>query len=83
MKLLVSDIEIKYKTIENQDYICLTDMAKAKNNQSTSDDIIRNWLRNRDTVEYVGTWETLFNPNFKSVEFEGIKKLAGLNYLLI
>lgn len=60
------------------DHICLTDIARYKNPDHT-DDVIRNWLRNRDTVEFLGVWEGLNNPGFKPVEFDGFRKQAGLN----
>ena len=56
----------------------MTDIAKHKDAVST-DDIIKNWLRNRNTIELLGFWEQLYNPNFKPVEFDGFKKQAGLN----
>ncbi len=59
-------------------YICITDIARYKNSDRT-DDLIRNWLRNRNTIEFLGIWEQLNNPNFKPVEFDGFRKLAGLN----
>ena len=62
----------------DDDYISLTDIAKAKN-ADRPDDLIRNWLRNRNTLELLGIWEQLHNPGFKPVEFDGIKKQAGLN----
>ncbi|OGW28208.1 MAG: DNA-binding protein [Nitrospirae bacterium GWC2_57_13] len=61
-----------------QDFICLTDIARVKN-ADRSDDLVRNWLRNRNTVEFLGIWEQLNNPDFNSVEFDGIKMQAGLN----
>jgi KilA-N domain len=60
------------------DFICLTDIARHRNPEGT-DDLIRNWLRNRNTVEFLGIWEKLYNPNFNPVEFDGIKTQAGLN----
>jgi hypothetical protein len=63
---------------EEKDLICLTDIARVKN-ADRSDDLVRNWLRNRNTVEFLGIWEQLNNPGFNSVEFDGIKMLAGLN----
>ncbi len=65
-------------THNEEDYICLTDIAKYKNAEG-SDDLIRNWLRNRNTIEFLGIWEHLNNPDFKPVEFDGFRKLAGLN----
>jgi len=62
----------------DEDYICITDIAKYKNAENT-DDLIRNWLRNRNTIEFLGIWEQLNNPGFNPVEFDGFKKQAGLN----
>ena len=77
-KLKVQDVEISLATIDNQDYISLTDMAKGKNDEARAADIIKNWIRNRSTLEFLGTWEILYNPNFKVVEFDHLKKEAGL-----
>ena len=77
-KLKVQDVEISLATIDNQDYISLTDMAKGKNDEARAADIIKNWIRNRSTLEFLGTWEILYNPNFKVVEFDYFKKEAGL-----
>src|SRR5216684_6967442 len=63
---------------KEQDFICLTDIARFKNPER-SDDLVRNWLRTRDTVEFLGVWEQLNNPGFNSVEFDGIRIQAGLN----
>ena len=63
---------------EDADYICLTDIARYRNPENT-DDLIRNWLRNRNTVEFLGLWEQLNNPDFNPVEFDGIRMQAGLN----
>lgn len=60
------------------DYISLTDIARYKNIDHT-DDLIRNWLRNRNTLEFLGIWEQLNNPDFNPVEFDGIRMQAGLN----
>ena len=77
-KLNVQDISIALTTIGNEDYISLTDMAKGKDDDSRAADVIKNWIRNRSTLEFLGTWETLYNPNFKVVEFDHFKKEAGL-----
>jgi hypothetical protein len=61
-----------------EDYLSLTDIARYKNDDR-SDDLVRNWLRNRNTVEFLGVWERLNNPGFNSVEFDGIRMQAGLN----
>src|SRR3989338_5080990 len=74
----VQGTAITILTQREEDLICLTDIARAKN-ADASDDLIRNWLRNRNTVEFVGIWERLNNPDFNPVEFDGIKKQAGLN----
>jgi hypothetical protein len=63
---------------KEDDLVCLTDIARVKN-ADRSDDLVRNWLRNRNTVEFLGVWERLNNPDVNSVEFDGIKMLAGLN----
>lgn len=60
------------------DYLSLTDIARYRNAEHT-DDLIRNWLRNRNTVEFLGIWERLNNPDFNPVEFDGIRMQAGLN----
>jgi hypothetical protein len=62
----------------DSDFICLTDMANAKESESRAADIIKNWLRNRYTLEFLGTWEQLNNNNFKVVEFDHFKMQAGL-----
>jgi len=67
---------------KEQDYICLTDIARFKNAER-SDDLVRNWLRNRNTVEFLGVWERLNNPAFNSVEFDGIRIQAGLNSFVL
>lgn len=74
----VLSTEVKVKTIEQNDFICLTDIAKSKNPEHP-DDLIRSWLRNRNTLELLGIWEQLYNPDFKPVEFDGFRKQAGLN----
>lgn len=61
-----------------EDFICLTDIARFKNAER-SDDLVRNWLRNRNTIEFLGIWEQLNNSGFNSVEFDGIRIQAGLN----
>lgn len=65
--------------INQDDYICISDFTKYKLGKSTPDDIIRNWLRNRISLEFLGTWELIHNINFKPVEYDGFKKRAGLH----
>jgi len=74
----VQGTEIAVLSEQEQDFICLTDIARVKN-ADRSDDLVRNWLRNRNTVEFLGIWDQLNNPGFNSVEFDGIKMQAGLN----
>lgn len=76
--ITVLNTEVKIKAIDQNDFICLTDIAKSRN-PDHPDDLIRNWLRNRNTLELLGIWEQLHNPSFNPVEFDGIRKQAGLN----
>lgn len=73
-----TEISLISDTKSNQDYISLTDIAKYRNPDDASG-VIANWLRNRNTIEYLGLWEKMNNPNFNPLEFEGFKKDAGLN----
>ena len=74
-KIIVKNVEINVIKVNNEDYICLTDMIKAKD----GDFFVTDWLRNRNTMEYLGIWETLYNPNFNYGEFATIRSQAGLN----
>ena len=74
-KITVLDSEITILKIENEDYISLTDMLKSKD----GDFFISDWLRNRNTIEYLGIWEKIHNPNFNYGEFATITSQAGLN----
>src|SRR5665213_1166067 len=74
----VNGTEITILQTGQEDFISLTDIARHKDPNNT-DDIIKNWLRNRNTIELLGFWEQLYNPDFKPVEFDGFKKQAGLN----
>jgi hypothetical protein len=76
--LNVKGSEISILSNGNNDFICLTDIAKTKESDSRAADIIKNWIRNRSTIEFIGTWEQLYNPNFKVVEFDHFKMNAGL-----
>ena len=76
-KIKVRETVIKTMSIDGLDYICITDIAKFKTNDANA--VINNWMRNRNTIEYLGIWESLYNSNFKPLEFEGFKKEAGLN----
>ena len=83
-KIIVENTEISVSLSEatNDDYISLSDMAHYRDTNRT-DYIIQNWLRNRNTIEYLGVWEQLNNPNFNSIEFDGIKNKAGLNSFIL
>ena len=74
-KFTVKDTEITVVKIKDEDYLCLTDMLKAKD----GDFFITDWLRNRNTLEYIGIWEKVYNPTFNYGEFAKIKSQAGLN----
>ena len=77
-QLTVKGADIRIITGKQQDYISLTDIVRYKKKERT-DDLIRNWIRNRNTVEFIGIWEQLNNPDFNTVEFDGFRKKAGLN----
>ncbi len=77
--LLDQNIKVNITNIDDNDYICISDFGKYKEGKSKADDIIRNWLRNRITLKFLGTWESIYNPNFNSVEFDGFRKSAGLH----
>ena len=74
-KLIVKGIEIRTRKIQSEDYICLSDMLKAKDGAF----YITDWLRNRNTLEFLGIWERISNPNFNYGEFARIRSQAGLN----
>ena len=76
--LIVKDSEIKTLKVGDIDYICITDIAKQKNPLEPKD-VVKNWLRSKNTLEYLGLWEMLNNPNFKGVEFDPFLKEAGSN----
>ena len=77
-KIRVENAEITVIDWNDLDYISLTDMAGAKDNDVRAADVIKNWLRNRYTIEFLGTWEMIHNPDFKVVEFDHFKTQAGL-----
>jgi len=76
--LKVQDVQITILTSGRNDYICITDIAKIKDGDSRAADIIKNWIRSRTTLEFIGTWEQMYNPDFKVVEFDHFKMQAGL-----
>lgn len=75
----VQNVKVNITNMNDSDYICISDFTKFKKRKSTSDNIIRDWLRNGITLEFLGTWESIYNPNFNSVEFDGFKKEDGLH----
>lgn len=74
----VQGVSIVLYEVNNEDFISLTDIARHKDPLHT-DTIIQNWMRNRNTIELLGFWETIYNIDFKPLEFEGFRKQAGLN----
>lgn len=76
-KIVVDNTSITVLRFKESDFISLTDIAKRKSDEPSA--VIGNWIRNRNTIEYLGIWETLYNPDFKLLEFEGFRKEAGLN----
>ena len=81
-KLNVQGVAITFYENEKNDYISLTDIARYKETEHT-DTVIQNWLRNRNTVELLGFWEILNNPNFNPLEFEGVRRQTGLNSFVL
>lgn len=81
-KLMVQGTEISILLRDQKDYISLTDIAKYRNRDEPFS-IINNWMRNRSTIEFLGLWEKLCNPNFKPIEFERFKNEAGSNYFVL
>ena len=78
-KLVVHGTEVSIQwNMERDDYISLTDIAKVKDSDNPRY-IIQNWMRNRNTIEFLGVWESLYNPNFNRVEFDAFRSQAGLN----
>ena len=75
--LTVKNTSVSVIKVSNEDFLSLTDIARFKSDEPNA--VIANWLRNRNTIEYLGIWESLYNPGFKPLEFEGFKKEAGLN----
>ena len=78
-KITVQSTPVTVLSIEERDYISLTDMASAKEGDNRAADIIKNWIRNRYAIEFLGTWEVIHNPDFKVVEFDHFKSEAGLH----
>src|SRR5450432_3289705 len=81
-KIKVLSQEVTVQRRNERDYISLTDIARYKDAERT-DYLILNWMRNRNTIEFLGIWEHLNNPNFNPIEFDGIKTQAGLNSFIL
>ena len=77
-EIIVKDTSIRTMSQNGSDYICITDIARQKNPLEPNA-VVANWMRNRNTIEYLGLWEMLNNPNFNPIEFEGFRNQAGLN----
>ena len=79
-KINVKNTEITVISVDEKDYISLTDMVRNIENGLA---LIEKWLRNKNTIEFIGIWEEMYNPDFNSPEFEGIKNVAGLNRFIL
>ncbi len=77
-KINVKGIEVTLLTNKEKEFICLTDIARYRDSER-SDYILQNWMRNRSTIEFMGLWEIFNNPDFNSIEFDGIKNMSGSN----
>ena len=87
-KITVQNTEVTVLSHNDKDYISLTDMANGKQSESRAADVIKNWIRTRYTIEFLGTWEMIHNPNFKVVEFDHFRipqgeRLVKLNQIAI
>ncbi len=80
--IAVKGVEVSFLQTNREDYICITDIAKFKNPEAPAD-IIKNWLRTKNTIELLGLWEKLHNPDFKLVEFDQFKNEAGYNHFVL
>lgn len=80
-KIDVQETTVTVFSVDEEDYISLTDIARHKSNDPFI--VVCNWMRNRNTIEYLGLWETLYNPDFKPIEFDRFRMEAGLNAFLI
>lgn len=78
----VKGIKIIINNLDKADYISLTDIARYKNADEPKD-VVKNWMRNRNTIEFLGLWEKINNPNFKGVEFDAFRFQIGLNRFVL
>src|SRR3989338_2376417 len=81
-KVKILGTEVAFYLEKKEDYISLTDIARYKD-QERSDYVVQNWLRSRKTIEFLGFWEKINNPSFNSIEFDGFRKMAGLNSFIL
>ncbi len=81
--ITVQNLPIAISTEDREDYICITDIAVARSNESRAADVIKNWMRNRNTLEFLGTWEQIYNSDFKVVEFDHFKQQSGLHTFVL
>ena len=81
-KIIVLNQEIGWQIRNETEYISLTDIARYKD-KNRSDYVVQNWLRNRNTIEFLGLWESINNPCFNPIEFDGFRKQAGLNSFVL
>ncbi|HEY1196020.1 KilA-N domain-containing protein [Flavobacterium sp.] len=77
-KINVQGIDVGVYENNKEDFMSLTDIARQRDSKR-SDYILQNWMRNRSTIEFIGLWEKFNNPKFNSIEFDGIKNMAGSN----
>jgi len=82
MELMAKGQSVRMMKVDGEDYVCLTDIARYKNADFPAD-VVRNWMRSKMTVAFLGLWEQLHNPNFKLVEFDQFKNEAGLNSFVL
>lgn len=81
-KIIVKDIVVTFISKDGSDYLSLTDMAKSKNAEFPAD-VVKNWLKTRFTIDFMGIWEQMHNPNFNMVEFDQFKNQAGVNSFVL
>ncbi len=81
-KIEIKGIEVTLTQIRQKDFVCITDIAKYKNPEAPRD-IIKNWMRTKNTIELLGLWEKINNPNFKQVEFDLFRSEAGYNHFVL
>lgn len=81
-KLVIKGVNINFFSQKDEDYISLTDIAKYKNSEAPAD-VVKNWIRSKNTIEFLGIWEKINNPNFKLVEFDQLWNSAGANAFVL